>query len=628
MRNKGLCLVLLLAAFSVLYSTSLAHAVTLTVTNPTTGVTWYKGTEYRIKWNWSNYTGNIRIDVYLNNGSTPYATVAAAEPVTHGTNGVTFNVPVGSPWPNSSQYEIRISTTDGQAPDTSGYFTITDPILPSPTLVSPQNGAMVYAASFPAQVQLQWQAVSGASGYELSVDGNQILINSGSQTTYNATLNSGAHTWQARTKNSSGTYGSWSSSFTFTLQQDTLPAPTLVSPQNGATVYAASFPAQVQLQWQAVSGAAGYELSVDGIQVLINSGSQTTYNATLNSGAHTWQARTKNSSGTYGSWSSSFTFSLQQDTLPAPTLVSPQNGATVNAASFPAQVQLQWQAASGAAGYELSVDGNQILINSGSQTTYNATLNSGAHTWQARTKNSSGTYGSWSSSFTFSLQQDTLPAPTLVSPQNGATVNAASFPAQVQLQWQAVSGAAGYELSVDGIQVLINSGSQTTYDATLNSGAHTWKARTKNTSGAYGSWSSEFTFTLQQGIAPPALMSPTNGATLYAPSFPAQVQLQWQAVSGAAGYELSVDGNQVLINSGSQTTYDATLNSGAHTWKARTKNSSGAYGSWSSEFTFTLQQGIAPPALMSPTNGATVYAPSFPAQVQLQWQAVSRSRGI
>ena len=479
----------------------------------------------------------------------------------------------------SSSWGFTVEVTTGLAP---------------PSLVSPANGATINVSSVPTQVQLQWQVVSGATGYELWVDGNQVLISNGSQTSYSATLNAGSHSWMARTRNSLGEYGYWSSSWGFTIEVTTgLAPPSLVSPANGATINVSSVPAQVTLQWQTVSGATGYELWVDGNQVLINSGSQTTYNATLNGGSHSWRARTKNSLGQYGSWSSTWGFTIQAvSVLGPPNLVSPANGATINVSSVPAQVTLQWQTVSGATGYELWVDGNQVLINSGSQTTYNATLNSGSHSWRARTKNSLGQYGSWSSTWGFTIQAvSVLGPPNLLSPANGATINVSSVPAQVTLQWQTVSGATGYELWVDGNQVLINSGSQTTYNATLNSGSHSWRARTKNSLGQYGSWSSTWGFTIQavSVLGPPNLLSPANGATINVSSVPAQVTLQWQTVSGATGYELWVDGNQVLINSGSQTTYNATLNGGSHSWRARTKNSLGQYGSWSSTWGFTIQ---------------------------------------
>ncbi len=89
--------------------------------------------------------------------------------------------------------------------------------LPAPTLVSPANDEIITVTSLPTQVPCQWQAVSGASGYELDIDGNQITITSGSQTTYTATISGvGAHSWRARTKNSAGV-GSWSSTNTFTI---------------------------------------------------------------------------------------------------------------------------------------------------------------------------------------------------------------------------------------------------------------------------------------------------------------------------------------------------------------------------------------------------------------------------
>ncbi|MCK9639349.1 MAG: CHAP domain-containing protein [Prolixibacteraceae bacterium] len=91
-------------------------------------------------------------------------------------------------------------------------------------------------------------------------------------------------------------------------------------------------------------------------------------------------------------------------------------------------------------------------------------------------------------------------------------------------------------------------------------------------------------FQVENTLSPPSLVSPINNATV------TSVQMKWQIVPNASEYMLEIDGNQVEINSGTQSTYNATLNYGQHQWRACTKNSSGVFGSWSSLETFTYQQ--------------------------------------
>lgn len=103
------------------FGTMAKAAPTLTITSPSPSATWYKGTDYIIKWTYANYVGNVRIHVFKDGSH--YATVAAGMPVENGASGVIFNAP--TTWPTSNRYEIRISTLDDQAYDTSDYFAIT-----------------------------------------------------------------------------------------------------------------------------------------------------------------------------------------------------------------------------------------------------------------------------------------------------------------------------------------------------------------------------------------------------------------------------------------------------------------------------------------------------------------------
>ncbi|RPH33342.1 MAG: CHAP domain-containing protein [Bacteroidales bacterium] len=91
-------------------------------------------------------------------------------------------------------------------------------------------------------------------------------------------------------------------------------------------------------------------------------------------------------------------------------------------------------------------------------------------------------------------------------------------------------------------------------------------------------------FQIENTLNPPALVNPINNITV------TNVQMQWQQVSNASGYMLEIDGNQVNINSGSQITYNPTLNYGQHQWRACTKNGVGIFGYWSSYTSFIYQQ--------------------------------------
>jgi hypothetical protein len=179
----------------------------LMVTYPNGGKTLTKGQDYTITWNSTNVTGNIQIDLYK--GPTNVLQLAAAAP---NTGSYPFNPPESLA--DGSDYRIGISAMNGTVWNFSdGYFTIEEATLPPPTLISPINDETV------TSVLLQWEEMANAAGYELDVDGNQVIISDGNQTSYSPTLNYGTHRWRVRTKNSSGVYGPWSeyAYFTYSL---------------------------------------------------------------------------------------------------------------------------------------------------------------------------------------------------------------------------------------------------------------------------------------------------------------------------------------------------------------------------------------------------------------------------
>ena len=77
----------------------------------------------------------------------------------------------------------------------------------------------------------------------------------------------------------------------------------------------------------------------------------------------------------------------------------------------------------------------------------------------------------------------------------------------------------------------------------------------------------------------PTLVSPTNNQSLYGP----QVTLSWNAVPGATGYDVDVDGFVYPVAAGTSYIYNSTV--GTHTWSVRAKNAAGV-GPFSLPFIF------------------------------------------
>ena len=125
-------------------------------------------------------------------------------------------------------------------------------------------------------------------------------------------------------------------------------------------------------------------------------------------------------------------------------------------------------------------------------------------------------------------------------------------------------------------------------------------------------------------LGPPALQTPSNGATCQGTSG----TLDWSDVSGASGYRVQIgttcgSGSEYDVTS-SQYPYSGLQGGTTYYWRVRTKNACGNYGSYSGCFSFTTDAGpLSAPSLQSPSNGATCQGTSG----TLDWSDVSGASG-
>lgn len=186
----------------------------------------------------------------------------------------------------------------------SGWNASVDVLLPPPNLISPINEVTV------SDLELSWSQVTYAKGYELTVDGKTVQIDSGSTTSYEADLNPGPHVWSAASKNTNGDVGEFSDSEQFTYEPPPLE---LVRPLTGDVV--PGMPGnKVLLEWSAVSGAVGYRLFIDTLPEMDMPSGQTMYLATLSGTVHEWQACVLNSADDCVSTSDKASFTIQTPT--------------------------------------------------------------------------------------------------------------------------------------------------------------------------------------------------------------------------------------------------------------------------------------------------------------------------
>ena len=131
--------------------------------------------------------------------------------------------------------------------------------------------------------------------------------------------------------------------------------------------------------------------------------------------------------------------------------------------------------------------------------------------------------------------------------------------------------------------VEVSGTSYTPTTALANKQTHYWRVRAQDGEGQYGAWSSVKSLSVNWGEI--SGLSPTDGVatTDTTPS------LSWNAVPGAAGYEVQIAASEaglanaqaVEVSGTSYTPSTALANKQTHYWRVRAKDGDGQYGTWS-----------------------------------------------
>lgn len=219
---------------------------------------------------------------------------------------------------------------------------------------------------------------------------------------------------------------------------------------------------------------------------------------------------------------------------------------------------------------------------------------------------------------TNSTSGGTPSAPVITAPSNNSTQYIGG---NIHFSWTTVNNAqyqAGFDL--DKTYKFTPSTNENYYDlaaVTGGLGSHTFQVRSV-VGGVYSAWSVPVTYTVS--LYPPALSSPTTGATQYVGT---SVNFQWVPVSGASGYDLRFDDGLsyvATIDIGNFEHYLYSMGTGglgAHTWQVRAKFN-GITGPWSEVRTYTNSLFI--PVPNSPLSGSTI---AVGADLKYTWTEVS-----
>ncbi|WP_107766387.1 Ig-like domain repeat protein [Nocardioides terrigena] len=207
-------------------------------------------------------------------------------------------------------------------------------------------------------VELTWEPVAGATGYEVRVDNDPAF---GSPEWTASTVNTvsvptkmlavGEQNVQVRAKDSGNAWSGWSSPFGFTV--DTVAGPTLTGPDDGALLAQPADPPL--LRWSPVPGATSYTVEVDTEEQFVGATSYTTDATALvvpdnqdPDVEYWWHVSATLGDGVSTEFSDTRSYTLAP--IDTPTITGPADDEDIT------DVVLDWDPVAGAQYYELEVD--------------------------------------------------------------------------------------------------------------------------------------------------------------------------------------------------------------------------------------------------------------------------------
>jgi hypothetical protein len=443
-------------------------------------------------------------------------------------------------------YRIRVKNAGGIS-EWSQLFTVyTLPYPPS----TPLNFSV---STLQTEVTLTWDQVVDADSYDIEVDGQ--IIEGHNYTTYlhSNLLTETTHNYRIRARNRGGV-SEWSPSETIT----TLPFP----PDTPTHLRAEVSIYSVNVAWDEMERAEAYEIEVDGF--IIDNGLNTSY---LHEGleplsGHTYRVRGKNIGG-----KSAWSVPLDITTHPE----KPDTPSNIITTSDESSITLIWYEIAHTDLYEIEIDGSRIETVEDTQFTDTGLQSDELHTYRIRAKNISG-YSEWSAP----VKMETMPVYTGSTPVSLTNVAAIVTNTYITLSWDTVAPDAEYEVEVDG--VLYDNGKETIFHhGNLPANEfHIYKIRFKD-----GSAGENWVAVVSLSTLPDAPDAPSG---IEAVATDQSIELRWEKVEGATGYDLEINGETMSLEDAASYLHDELPSGTSYTYRLRAKNMTGVTA-WSPSIT-------------------------------------------
>lgn len=284
-------------------------------------------------------------------------------------------------------------------------LTVTTTPLDAPNVTAPSKGAQINTD----QPTIEWDAVPSAIGYDIELSRSSDFTDpitgsvAGTSFTPSETLEDGKWFARVRTRNVYNAPGDWTGKVKFFVDTLEPVAPLLKKLNNGDTTTDNT----PKLKWRTIEDATRYEVQLDTDnppQVLRVNTASNKWNPPepLLMRDYAWRVRSLDDAGNVSEWSEIREFAVESSDEASPVLNRNSND----------QVTLQWTPISWSTAYHIQVDNHEDFsspifeddnIDPANTSVTTGALYDGTWYWRVRAKKDDGTWGEWSVTGTFTV---------------------------------------------------------------------------------------------------------------------------------------------------------------------------------------------------------------------------------
>ncbi|MGE5472859.1 MAG: fibronectin type III domain-containing protein [Ignavibacteriales bacterium] len=507
-----------------------------TMFSPPTNINFQK-TPNSITASWNQVNGATSYDIDINNDSTKE----------YSTCDLMLLLPNLVP---NTKYQLRVRACNSIA-QTSDWNQIYEVYT---LLVTPSNFSATPTSS---SIMLNWNAVSGATSYDVQIDNNPEVY-SVQETSYqhNTAIQNKSYQYKVMAKSSSNNNTSnWATPITKMLL--------LTAPANLRTTAITS--TSITLAWDAVSGATRYKI-FNGSGSFIT---ETTNVSLVITGLdpdtqYGYKVSAVNGEENNGDLSTA----ISVKTYPNP----PELPKDLTATATSRTITLRWSSVSGATYYVAKLTNNNDQTTTENTVTFNNLAPNTQYTYQVEAVNLGGSSGPKLATKTTLPDVPGTPSITAVTPKQN----------EITITWEPVAGAINYEVWADVYS--FNVGNTTTYThlGLKPDTIYEYKVRARN-NGGRTSWSIPVQVsTLKEKPLTPANLTAEAGLT--------NILVEWDAVAGAEKYQIEKDNGETEIIQQNSYNHTGLTPKTEHKYKVRAGVSQGnvsVWSEWSEELTKT-----------------------------------------